>query len=82
MICIRSWKKDKNVDGYQIEYSLKKNFKGSKKVTIKKAKTTQTVLRKLTANRKNEIRIRSFKKVKGKTYYSEWSKAKTAKPKK
>ena len=77
-----TWKKGKNIDGYQIEYSLKKNFKSAKKVTVKKIGTTKTILKKLTAKKKYYVRIRTYKKVSGKTYYSAWSKVKTAKPKK
>ena len=33
-----NWKAEKNIDGYEIEYSLKKDFKGSKIQKVKKAK--------------------------------------------
>lgn len=69
-----SWKKGQGIDGYEIEYSLKKNFKGSKKITVSKAKTTTYTIKKLKAKKTYYVRIRAFKKVKGKKYYSEWSK--------
>ena len=62
-----SWKKGKDVDGYEIEYSLKKDFKGAKKVTITKAATTKTTLTKLQGGKTYYVRIRAFKKVSGKT---------------
>ena len=77
------WKKGgKDIDGYEIEYCLKKNFKGAKTVTISKAKTTDTEIKKLKAKKKYYVRIRTFKKVKGKKYYSEWSGVKSATTKK
>ena len=68
------WKADKSVTGYEIEYSLKKTFKKAKKITVKKAKTTSYVIKKLKAKKTYYVRIRSFKTVAGKKYYSEWSK--------
>ena len=50
------------------------SFKGAKTVTISKAKTTSTEIKKLKAKKTYYVRIRTFKKVKGKKYYSEWSK--------
>ena len=34
-----TWKKDKNVSGYQIKIATKKNFKGAKTYTVKSYKT-------------------------------------------
>ncbi len=70
------WKKAA-VTGYEIQYSLKKNFKGAETVTIKKAKITKTVIKDLKLKKTYYIRIRAYKTVKGKLYYSEWSKPKT-----
>ena len=72
-----SWKKGSGIDGYEIEYSQYSDFKNSKKVRVKDAATTKTVLKKLKAKRPYYIRIRTFKKVSGKKYYSSWSKVKT-----
>ena len=68
------WKKGTDNDGYEIEYGLKKSFKGAKKVTVTKAKTTSWVIGKLKAKKTYYVRIRAWKKVGGKKYYSEWSK--------
>ena len=70
------WGKINGVDGYQIEYSLKKDFSDSKKKTISKAATTRIVLKKLKTGKIYYVRIRTWKKVDGKKYYSAWSAAK------
>ena len=75
------WKAGKGIDGYEIEYSLKKNFKGAKTVTVKKMKTTAATLKKLKAKKTYYVRIRAFKEVKGRKYYSEWSKVLSKKTK-
>ena len=68
------WKAGKEIDGYEIQYGLKKNFKGAKTITVKKAKTVSAELKKLKSKKTYYVRIRAFKKVKGKKYYSDWSK--------
>ena len=75
------WKKQKNITGYQIEYSLKKDFKSSKRVKVKDAKTLTTTIKKLKAGKKYYVRIRTYTTVKKKNYYSEWSKTKTVRVK-
>ena len=63
--------------GYLIQYSTNKNFKSGKKtVKIKKNKTTSSTVKKLKAKKKYYVRIRTYKNVNGKTYYSGWSKVK------
>ena len=69
------WKKGSGIDGYEIEYSLKKNFKDAKTVTIKDAKTTEHTIQNLKAKKTYYVRIRAFRKAEGKKYYSAWSKA-------
>ena len=75
------WKSQKNIKGYQIEYSLKKDFSGSKKVTVKKAKTLSTTIKKLKAAKTYYVRIRTYTTVKKKNYFSAWSKVKAVKTK-
>lgn len=74
-----TWKKIKNVNGYQIQYSTSSKFKKGKKITIKKAKTTSTTIKKLKAKRKYYVRIRTYITVNGKKKYSNWSKKKSQK---
>ena len=75
------WSKGKSIDGYEIEYGLKKNFKKAKKITIRSAKIAKTIVRGLKAKKTYYARIRAFKTVKGKKYYSAWSKVEKAKVK-
>ena len=76
------WRKGTGVTGYELQYGLKKNFSGAKTVVIKKAGTVKTVLKNLTPNKTCYVRIRAYKAAGGKKYYSAWSRAKSAKPKK
>lgn len=77
------WKKNTMVSGYEIQYTTDKKFKKSvKKAVIRKNKTASTTLKKLTGNKKYYVRIRSYKTVNGKTYYSSWSTVKSATVKK
>ena len=78
-----TWKKQTTgTTGYQIQYSIKKNFKsGAKKVTIKKNTRTKIKIKGLKSRRKYYVRIRTMKKTDFGTAYSSWSKAKTVKTK-
>ncbi|MBQ3303650.1 MAG: fibronectin type III domain-containing protein, partial [Clostridia bacterium] len=76
-----TWKKGVVNTWYEIQYSLKKNFAGAKTIAIKKAATVKTVLKNLTTGKTYYVRIRAYKTVNGKKYYSAWSKAKSAKVK-
>lgn len=74
-----AWKKNKAVTGYQVCWSLTSNFREANTVTIKKNKTTKTTLSKLVRKKKYFVRIRTYKNVGGKQYYSAWSKSKAVK---
>lgn len=77
------WKKNLRSNGYQIQYAIKKNFKsGLKNTTIKKNKTTSTTLKKLKKRKTYYVRVRTYKTVSGKNYYSKWSNVKKVKIKK
>ena len=75
------WKKQtKQTDGYEIQYSTKKDFSKSvktKRITGKKK--TSAVIKKLKAKKTYYVRIRTWKKVNGERYYSLWSSAKKVK---
>ena len=77
------WKTQKNqTDGYEIQYSTKKKFNKSvktKKVTGAGKKSA--TIKKLKARKKYYVRIRTWKKVGSKVYYSNWSKVKKVKTK-
>lgn len=68
------WKK-KSVTGYQVQYSTSKKFakKGTKVLKVNKAKTTSKTVKKLKAKKKYYVRVRTYKTVKKKNYYSKWS---------
>lgn len=68
----------KNADGYQVEYSLKKNFKKSKNI---KKKSTNITIKKLKKSTKYYVRVRGYGKVNGKLYYGKWSTKKSIKTK-
>ena len=67
------------VSGYQLQYGLEKSFSGAKKATVAKAATVKKVLKSLNRGKVYYVRIRAWKKVGGKTYWSAWSAAKKAK---
>ena len=80
-----SWKKDKSVSGYQLQYSTKKNFSKAKKLKLENAKSLSAAVEELKAKKKYYVRVRTYKTFtfgeKTKTFYSPWSKAKTVKTK-
>lgn len=75
-----TWKKAKGATGYQVKYSTKKNFKNAKSVTVS-AKKTKATLKKLTKGKKYYVKVRTLKKVNGKTYSSSYSKTLSVKVK-
>ena len=68
------WKRGIGGVGYELQYSLKKDFSAKSTVTVKKNETVKYVIKKLTPGKTYYLRIRAFKKVGGKTYVSAWSK--------
>lgn len=64
-----SWTKDKEMSGYNVEYATNKSFKGKKsgKVSGNKSATIN-----ISKGKTYYVRIRRYKKVSGKKYYSEW----------
>ncbi|MCI9083466.1 MAG: leucine-rich repeat protein [Lachnospiraceae bacterium] len=79
------WKKQlAQTTGYEIACSTDSKFskKNTKIVPIGKNKTTSKSVSKLRANKKYYIRIRTYKTVKGKKYYSNWSKVRNITTKK
>ena len=70
----------KQISGYQIRYSLKKNM--SKAKLVKLGKKTSKTISKLKGKKTYYVQVRTYTTVSGKTYYSEWSKAVSKKVKK
>lgn len=75
-----SWSTAKSVSGYEIQYSRSKKMKNAQSLTIK-GKTTQVTLKNLAKKKKYYVRIRTYKTINGKKYYSTWSTVKTVKVK-
>lgn len=73
---VLSWEKATEANGYQIQVSTKKNFKGAKTISVKKSKTKYTA-KKLKSKKTYYARIRAYqtyKDIDGKTQkvYGKW----------
>ena len=75
------WEKQSNITGYQIQFSLKSNFKESELYYTPKANALSTTIWNLTSGETYYVRVRTYKMVGQIDYCSSWSKAKSAKVK-
>ena len=66
------WKKQSQINGYQIRYSLKKNMQKASVKNIS-SKKTSFVIKKLKAKKIYYVQVRSYKQVKGQKVYGTWS---------
>lgn len=72
------WKKVTGITGYQIQYSTSSSFaKGNKAVTVKSTTAVSKTIGSLTSKKKYYVRMRTYKTVSGKNYYSTWSTVKS-----
>ena len=71
------WAKNAKANGYQVQYSLKSNFSGAKSVPADKNSIVSKTIGGLTKGKKYYVRLRTYKKVGSKKYYSTWSATKT-----
>ncbi|MDE6624891.1 MAG: fibronectin type III domain-containing protein [Lachnospiraceae bacterium] len=76
-----NWKKVK-CSGYEIQYADNKKMEKAVTKTIKKSGTVKYQIKKLKAKKKYYVRVRAYNTVKGKKYWSDWSKIKSVKTKK
>ena len=83
------WKKQtakvvsSHISGYQIQLATNRKFtKNKRTVSVKGYKKTSKKIKKLKRGRKYYVRIRTYKVLKGKKYYSSWSKIRSIKTKK
>ncbi len=68
------WKKQaSNTNGYQIQYSLRSDFKGAKTVTVKNKKATAKTVKNLQKGKVYYVRVRTYKQLSGKKMCSPWS---------
>jgi len=76
-----SWEKQsakmtsKRITGYQLQYGTKKSFKSASKKKVTGYNKTSKRITGLKSGKKYYVRIRTFMKLNGKTYYSPWSDA-------
>lgn len=81
---VLTWKKVKDsakikdATGYEIQYGLKKNMKGARKITIKKGSTVKKTIKKLKSGKKYYFRMRAYAGIDGKKVYSDYSYKKKA----
>ena len=70
----------KTIDGYQIQYGLKKSFKKAKTKTVAGYTNTTATVSKLKAKKKYYVRVRTYVGSGKSAVYSDWSPAMTVKP--
>lgn len=69
-----TWKRDKDVTGYEVQYSKSKRFSGKKTVKITKNRTTSATLKKLSSQKTYYVRVRAYEKTSKGTLYGAFSK--------
>ncbi|MCF0146702.1 MAG: hypothetical protein HUJ73_08975, partial [Eubacterium sp.] len=71
-----TWNRNSKATGYQIQYSTKKDFSSYNLVTVRKNTVTASqITNQIRKGKTYYVRIRTYKTVGGKKYYSAWSKA-------
>lgn len=73
------WKKKQGIGGYEIQYGTQKTFKQAKTKKISGKGKTGIILKKLKRKRTYYVRMRSWKKVRGRCVYGAWSKLRKVK---
>ena len=73
------WKKGAAITGYDIEYSMNKDFSKSYTISISSALRITAKIGNLKPGKTYYVRIRTYKKVGSKVYYSTWSDSMKAK---
>ncbi len=77
-----SWKKVKDVKGYQVKVATDKKFKKNvKSAYVGKQSKTKATVKNLKAKKKYYVKVRTYKIVNKKKVYSSWSNVKTIKTK-
>jgi len=74
-----SWKKQTiNTTGYQLQYATSSSFSGAKIIKISNTKQISRIIKNLNNSKTYYLRIRTYKTIKGRTYYSDWSSSKVS----
>lgn len=68
-----SWKKTSGTSGYQIQYSLYKNFKNPVTKTLAGSTKNNITVSKLKRNKRYYVRVRAYRNANSKKYYGKWS---------
>ena len=68
-----SWTKNKKASGYIIQYSLHEDMSNAATLKVSKYSTTEISIETGHKNKKYYLRVRSYKKIGDKNYYSKWS---------
>ena len=74
-----SWDKAPSATGYHIQYAADSSMKGTKDIYINSKDTLSKTVTGLAKGKTYYVRIQTYRKVSGKTYWSSWSKAKKIK---
>ena len=77
-----TWDKNSKAAGYRVRYSTSKSFSSYKTVSVSSYKTLTKTLSGLKSNKTYYVKVQSYKKSGGTTYYSAWSDVKSKKTKK
>lgn len=67
------WARNARVTGYQIRYATNSKFTGAKTVTVKGYKNVSKTISKLSSKKTYYVQVRTYQKVSGKNYASNWS---------
>lgn len=68
-----SWKKTSATSGYQIQYSLYKNFKNPVTKTLAGNTKTNITVSRLKRSKRYYVRVRAYRNANSKKYYGKWS---------
>ena len=72
-----SWKKTSCTSGYQIQYSLYKNFKKTVTKTLTGNTKTSITVSRLKRKKRYYVRVRAYRNANSEKYYGKWSKTKS-----
>lgn len=70
------WTQNAKATGYEIQYSTSSKFTKPKTVAVTNSKTIVKTISNLTKGKRYYVRVRCYKTLSGKKYYSSWSNAK------
>ena len=76
-----TWSSQSSISGYQIQFATKKSFSGAKTTYVTKKSSKTMTLTGLKKKQRYYVRIRSYIKINGKSYYGAWSATRNCKTK-